>query len=137
MKILVRQQTREVGEDIVIDEGALGCAVVGALMMLEAIEAQPFAQREQEVIALVMPSAEEGREFCRQALVGLQALGGYCQGGIAVGGDIDHVLWRRARREVKLLEVFGSDDWLVDQHLKRYWFELNLPVSRRRGGLLH
>src|SRR6185436_15080711 len=104
-------------------------AVVGTLMMLEAAVAGAVAEREEEVVALVMPGSEGGGELGGNALVTLEAFGVEGEGGFAIGGDVDDVRRSRAGSEVDLFVVTAGEDGLVDQHLKRDGFEVNRAVG--------
>ena len=58
-------------------------------MMLEAVVAGAVAEREEEVVALVVPGAEEGGVLGGDALVTFQAVCAESESGFAVGGDVD------------------------------------------------
>ena len=85
-------------------------AVVGALVMFEAVVAGAVAEREEEVVALVVAGTEGGGELGGDALVGFRSFVAHCQGGFAVGGDVDDVLRRGAGRQVDLLEVAAGEE---------------------------
>ena len=114
MEVLVRQEGCEIRKDVVVDERPLGAAVVGALMMFQPSLAEPVAQREQKVVSLVRTGTEQRGEFGRKALVGFQTIRADGQRGVAIGGDIDHMLQFRARRQIQLLQMLAGDDGLID-----------------------
>ena len=135
MEVFVREQACEGFEGVVVDQCPLVGAVVGALMMLEAVVAGSVAEREEEVVTLVVAGAEEGGELGGNELVGFQPFVVESEGGFAVGGDVDDVRRLRAGGEVDLFEVAAGEEGLVDEHLERDGFEVDCAVGRRAGGL--
>ena len=91
VEVFVREQARESFESVVVDQCPLVGAVVGALVMLEAVVAGAVAEREEEVVALVVAGAEEGGVLGGDKLVVFQSFVVQSEGGVAVGGDVDDV----------------------------------------------
>src|SRR4051794_2282564 len=94
MEILVRQQARKADELIIINQRALFAAVIGALMMLQAVVARAITEREQKMITVVMTSAKQCGILGGHSLIGLQTFGAHAERGLTVGRDIYHMLRR-------------------------------------------
>ena len=110
VEVFVSEEAGEVSEDVVVDQCPFVSAVVGALMMFEAVVAGAVAEREEEVVTLVVPGAEESGVLGRDALVVFQTFCGQGEGGFAVGGDVEDVRRGCAGGEIELLKVAAGED---------------------------
>src|SRR5262245_50686897 len=110
MDELVREQRRCELAAAVVDESALGGSIIARLVMLQAEARDVIAQRIEEVVALIMASAEEGSALLDELFVGGDLVRRHLERGGAVTDEVDRVCRALAGRDVDGAEVSAGDE---------------------------
>ena len=112
------QEARPQPAQVVVDERALGRAVVRGLVVLQAELGDLVGQGDEEVVAAEVVRAEQRLRLGDEAGVPGDHLGRDVEGGVAVGGQVQP--HRRLLRQLHGLEVRAGEDRGVHERRERH-----------------
>ena len=128
---LMRQEMGVDAARVLVDQRALGDAIIARLVVLQPEVRRVVAEGIEEVVLAVVRGAEQRQRLVHQPAVRREQVGCHFEGRRGIGGHVDLVRWFRLRAERHLPEEGPGQNRRIDQRRERHRLEPDRrPVLR-------